>query len=51
MIIGFFGVKSPIKLDDTYIIPACLPETEDDSLDFDSQNKTAWLTGWGKCII
>ena len=32
-------------LDDKYYIPACLPD--DDSMNFDSQNKTAWLSGWG----
>lgn len=40
--------KTPLVLDDKYYIPACLPETDDDSLNFDSQLQTAWLTGWGK---
>lgn len=40
----FLFLKKPIVLDDKYYVPACLP---DNDLDFDSQNKTAWLTGWG----
>lgn len=38
--------QTPITLDNKYYIPACLPETIS-GLDFDSQEKTVWLTGWG----
>ena len=40
----FLFLKKQIVLDDKYNVSACLP---DNDLDFDSQNKTAWLTGWG----
>ena len=37
-------------MDDTYIIAACLPESDDGSLRFDTTNLNAWMTGWVKEI-
>lgn len=39
-------MQSPIVLDDKYIIPACLPESDDNLVSSDLTNKIAWMTGW-----
>jgi hypothetical protein len=41
-----FFIENPILMDDTYIIAACLPESNDGSLSFETTNHNAWMTGW-----
>lgn len=39
--------KSQITLDDTYIIPVCIDESNSTVPELEPQGKTGWLTGWG----
>ena len=43
--IALLKLSEPIDLDNKYYIPVCLPSII--SEENDSQNKTAWVTGWG----
>ncbi|RMZ94641.1 chymotrypsin-like protease CTRL-1 [Brachionus plicatilis] len=45
--IALIKLSSKITLNDTYVIPICIDESNSTISELEPQGKTGWLTGWG----